>query len=170
MEYPSRLFGIAPTKVKGELGFGDVAYDRTSFGMRENGKEFVGTHAALHGIIAGVYMALMGPQGMEDLGQSILKKSTYAAKKISAINGISLKYPDSPFYKEFVVDFNESNLTVEDINKQLLAKGIFGGKDLSKDFPYLGQSALYCVTEIQTKETIDTLINALETIVKGSVA
>ena len=51
MQYPSRLFGIAPTTRKGELGFGDVAYDRTSFGVREKGKEFVGTHAALHGII-----------------------------------------------------------------------------------------------------------------------
>lgn len=170
MEYPSRLFGLAPTTVKGQLGFGDVAYDRTSFGVRENGKEFVGTHAALHGIIAGVYMALMGPQGMEDLGQSILKKATYAAKKLEAINGVSLKYPETPFYKEFVVDFSGTNLTVEEINKQLLAKGIFGGKDLSKDFPYLGQSALYCVTEIQTKETIDTLINALGAIVKGSEA
>jgi len=170
MEYPSRLFGIAPTMKKGELGFGDVAYDRTSFGVRENGKEFVGTHAALHGIIAGVYMALMGPQGMEDLGQSILKKSNYAAKKLSAIDGISLCYPETPFFKEFAVDFSGTGKTVEEINAALLKKGIFGGKDLSKDFPYMGQSALYCVTEIQTKETIDTLVSALENIVKGSEA
>jgi len=33
MEYPSRLFGIAPTSVPGEYGFGDVAYDRTSFAI-----------------------------------------------------------------------------------------------------------------------------------------
>lgn len=170
MEYPSRLFGIAPTAKGGELGFGDVAYDRTSFGVRENGKEFVGTHAALHGIIAGVYMALMGPQGMEDLGQNILKKSSYAARRLNDIKGVSLKYPESPFFKEFVVDFSGTGQSVEEINKKLLDKGIFGGKDLSKDFPYMGQSALYCVTEIQTKDTIDTLVNALEAIVKGSEA
>jgi glycine dehydrogenase subunit 1 len=34
-EYPSRLFGIAPTSVPGEYGFGDVAYERTSFAVRE---------------------------------------------------------------------------------------------------------------------------------------
>jgi len=50
MEYPSRLFGIAPTCVEGEYGFGDVAYDRTSFAEREEGKEFVGTASALWGI------------------------------------------------------------------------------------------------------------------------
>ena len=64
MEFPSRLFGVATTSVEGEYGFGDVAYERTSFAVREEGKEWVGTAAALWGITAGVYLALMGPQGM----------------------------------------------------------------------------------------------------------
>jgi glycine dehydrogenase subunit 1 len=67
MEYPSRLFGVAKTSVEGEWGFGDVAYDRTSFGVREKGREFVGTAAALWGIGTAVYLSLMGPQGMQDL-------------------------------------------------------------------------------------------------------
>ena len=61
MEFPSRLFGITKTAVEGEYGFGDVAYERTSFAHREEGKEFVGTAAALWGITAGVYLSLMGP-------------------------------------------------------------------------------------------------------------
>ncbi len=52
MEYPSRLFGIVPTEVEGEYGFGDVAYERTSFALREKGKESVGTQTALWGITA----------------------------------------------------------------------------------------------------------------------
>jgi glycine dehydrogenase subunit 1 len=39
--------------------------------------------------------------------------------------------------------------------------GIFGGKDLTRDFPELGASALYCVTEIHTKADIDRLVGAL---------
>jgi glycine dehydrogenase subunit 1 len=61
-----------------------------------------------------------------------------------------------------VVDFNNSGKTIKEINKALLKKGIFGGKDLSKDFPQFGQSALYCVTEIHTKEDIDKLVFALK--------
>ncbi len=38
----------------GEYGFGDVAYERTSFALREEGKEGVGTAAGLWGITAGV--------------------------------------------------------------------------------------------------------------------
>ncbi|SHK03042.1 glycine dehydrogenase subunit 1 [Hathewaya proteolytica DSM 3090] len=165
MEYPSRLFGIAPTTVKGEYGFGDVAYDRTSFGhLREQGKEYVGTQAALLGITAAVYLSLMGPKGMREIGQTIMQKSQYASKKIGEIKGVKVNVFKSAFFKEFVVDFNDTGKTVEHINKKLLEKHIFGGKDLSKDYPELGESALYCVTEIHTKEQIDTLVDALKSI------
>ena len=79
MEMPSRLFGLATTDVPGEYGFGDVAYDRTSFAHREEGKEWVGTAAALWGIAAGVYLALMGPQGMRELGETLLARTRYAS-------------------------------------------------------------------------------------------
>jgi glycine dehydrogenase subunit 1 len=85
MQYPSRLFGIAPTRVEGEYGFGDVAYERTSFAIREKGKEWVGTAAALWGITAGVYLALMGPQGMREIGETIMMRSRYAMMEISEL-------------------------------------------------------------------------------------
>lgn len=161
MEYPSRLFGITPTVVEGEYGFGDVAYDRTSFGSREKGKEFVGTAAALWGITAGVYLALLGPQGMQELGKLIIQKSQYAMKKISEIKGIKIPLLQTHF-KEFVVDFNNTGKTVKEVNKALLKRGIFGGKDISGEFPGLGNSALYCITEIHTQEDIDRLVQALD--------
>jgi glycine dehydrogenase subunit 1 len=162
MEYPSRLFGIAKTSVEGEYGFGDVAYDRTSFGVREEGKEFVGTAAALWGITAAVYLSLMGPQGMYDLGKHILQKSSYAMKKLSEIKGVKAPRFSSSHFKEFIVDFNETGISVETINTLLRDKGIFGGKDISKEFPSLGQCALYCVTEVHTKQDIDKLVTALK--------
>ena len=41
-------------------------------------------------------------------------------------------------------------------------RGIFGGKDLSAEFPELGQSALYCVTEIHSAADIDRLADAMQ--------
>ena len=161
MEFPSRLFGITKTSVEGEYGFGDVAYERTSFDKREAGKEFVGTHTALWGITAGVYLALMGPQGMKDLGQTILQKSLYAQKILAKIFGLKIPKFRSSHFKEFIVDFNQTGKTVKEINKALLDYKIFGGKDLSQDFPELGQSSLYCITEIHTKDDIDRLAASL---------
>ena len=88
MEYPSRLFGIAPTSVPGEYGFGDVAYERTSFAVREKGKEWVGTAAALWGITAGVYLALMGPQGMVEIGEGIMARTRYAMLQMDKLDGV----------------------------------------------------------------------------------
>ena len=164
-EYPLRLFGITSTVVDGEYGFGDVFYDRTSFAKREKGKDFVGTMAALWGIAAGVYLALMGPQGMIDLGATIMQRSQYAAARMADIDGIRAPVFDASYFKEFVVDFNETGLTVGQINERLRDEGIFGGRDLSSDFPDLGQCALYSVTEIHTREDLDRLAKAVQTCV-----
>jgi len=164
-EYPSRLFGIAPTSVEGEYGFGDVAYDRTSFALREEGKEFVGTATALWGITAGVYLALMGPKGMREIGEGIMQRSCYAMAKISEIEGVRAPVFRSAHFKEFVVNFDDAGKTVEEINKELLGHRIFGGKDLTREFPELGNSALYCVTEVHTKEDIDGLANSMKEVV-----
>lgn len=161
-EYPSRLFGIAPTIEPGEYGFGDVAYDRTSFGeLREGGKEYVGTQAALWGLTAGVYLATMGPAGMEEVGQTCMQNARYAVKKLNEIPGIRANSLDGVFFKEFLVDFGGTGKTVKEVNELLLAEGIFGGKDVSAEFPHLGQQALYCVTEIHTQRDIDRLANVL---------
>jgi glycine dehydrogenase subunit 1 len=166
MEYPSRLFGIAPTSVPGEYGFGDVAYERTSFAIREEGKEWVGTAAALWGITAGVYLALMGPQGMAEIGEGIMTRSRYAMLEIDEIAGVRAPVFQAPHFKEFAVNFDGTGQTVAEINKALLAQGIFGGKDLSREFPELGQSALYCVTEVHTQDDIDRLVDALKEVAR----
>ncbi|MEH7335946.1 aminomethyl-transferring glycine dehydrogenase subunit GcvPA [Neobacillus drentensis] len=163
-EYPSRLFGIVPTVTEGEYGFGDVAYERTSFAQREKGKESVGTQTALWGITAGVYLALLGPDGMQEVGQTIMQNSQYAVQQLNQIGGITGSRLDSPFFKEFIVDFNQTGCTVEQINQRLLEKQVFGGKDLSQEFPEFGQSALFCVTEVHTKEDIDHLIQSIQEI------
>ncbi len=166
MEYPSRLFGIAPTSVPGEYGFGDVAYDRTSFAVREEGREWVGTAAALWGITAGVYLALMGPQGMAELGEGIMARSRYAMTKLNEIEGIEAPAFHAPHFREFVVRFDGTGRTVAEINAALLDRGIFGGKDLSAEFPELGQSALYCVTEVHARADIDRLAGAVREVVR----
>ena len=164
-EYPSLLFGIAETVEDGEYGFGEVLYERTSYASRDKAKDFLGTMAQLHGIVAGVYMALMGPQGMKELGEGLLQRASYAAKKLSSVKGVKAPLFDSYHFKEFTVNFDGTKKTVAEINKALLDHKIFGGKDLSKDFPKMGQSALFCVTELHSKEDIDMLADALASVV-----
>ena len=161
LEYPSRLFGIAPTRVEGEYGFGDVAYERTSFAVREEGKEWVGTAAALWGITAGVYLALMGPQGMVELGERMMARTRYAIERLAEVPGVRVPFRAGHHIHEFVVDFSGTGRSVAEINRHLLARGIYGGKDLSNEFPALGQSALYAVTEVRSQRDIDLLVDRI---------
>lgn len=166
LEFPSRLFGICRTIEEGEYAFADVAYERTSFGhLRDQAKEYVGTQTALWGITAAVYLSTMGPAGMKEVGETIMRNAQYAALRLGGIRGVELKFA-TPYFDEFVLDFTGTGLSVKEINSELLKHHIFGGKDLSSEFPMLGQAAMYCVTEIHTKEDIDTLVNALNDIIE----
>ncbi|MBI81853.1 MAG: aminomethyl-transferring glycine dehydrogenase [Planctomycetaceae bacterium] len=163
-EFKDLMFGITDTVCEGEYGFGEVLFDRTSYGSREKGKEYTGTTTGLWAITAAVYLSLMGPRGMEETGRTIMQMSQYAAGQLARIGGIQLGF-QSPFFKEFVLDFNQTGKSVAQINESLREHHIFGGKDLSSEFPELGQSALYCVTETKTKADIDTLVNAVQEVI-----
>src|SRR5699024_5117500 len=101
-----------------------------------------------------------------DLGENIMYKSQYATKVLSEVKGVKVMFDKSVNFKEFILNFDESGKTVEEINKELLNRGIFGGKDLSKEFEELGNSALYCVTELTKKSDIDKLVKELKDILE----
>jgi len=163
-EYPLRLISITNTIMEGEYAFGQAKYERTSYMAREKAKDWVGTTTALHGIIAAVYMSLLGPEGMKEVGEAILQKSHYAAKKLAEIKGVEARFPY--FFKEFPLNIDAAGKKVKDVNKALLMRGIFGGKDISREFPELGQSALTCITEVHSKADIDRFATELEAILK----
>ncbi|MEA5003280.1 MAG: aminomethyl-transferring glycine dehydrogenase, partial [Christensenella sp.] len=97
------------------------------------------------------------------LGEGILQRSAYAKKKLAEIKGIDI--PLEGFsYCDFLVNFDGTKKTVEQINKELLTRNIIGGKDVSKTFPAYGQSALFGVTEMNTQEDIDTLVTEISDI------
>jgi glycine dehydrogenase subunit 1 len=159
-EYPTFLVSIAPTSVEGEHGFGLSLFHQTSYGSRDEGKDWTGNSTYLWTIAGAAYMALLGPQGFEEIGRTILANAHAAANRIGAIEGVTITHATG-FFKEFLVDFNATGKTVSAINKALLDHGIFGGIDLSGDSPELGQTALYCVTEVHSDADVDHLVSAL---------
>ena len=160
-ECPLELYTVMETATPGQYAVGEAMAERTSYGARDQGKDWVGTASGLWTIAAAVYMALMGPQGFRELGETCIARSHYAAKKLGELPGVEIKLSPS-FFKEFVVNFDGTGKSVAEVNKALLGHRIFGGKDLSADFPELGQSALYCVTEYYDQADIDALVSAVK--------
>ena len=162
-EYPTLLLSIAET-VAGEHGFGIALFEQTSYGSREDGNDWTGNSVYLWAVANAAYMSLMGPEGFVEVGRLILARSHYAARRLGEIDGVRIVFPEG-FFKEFVVDFAETGRTVSEINRALRERGIFGGQDLSREFPDLGRAALYCVTEVHTKADIDRLVSAVAEVV-----
>lgn len=160
-ELPTFLVSMVRQKQGSGFGFSLSTMERTSYEKREAASDYYGTTQWLWGIVAGVYLSLMGPKGMVQVGRAIAQRSHYAARRLSTIKGVRAPRLTGPFFKEFVVTFEARGFSVQEINERLLEEGIFGGHDLGALYPELGNSALYCTTEVHNKEDIDRLADTL---------
>ena len=161
-EYPALMISIAET-THGEYGFGLALTHQSSYGSREEGKDWTGNSTYLWAIAAAAYIALLGPEGFRELGTLIIQRAHYGASLLDDIEGVQVT-PKSGFFKEFVVNFDGTNRSVADVNAALLEHGIFGGLDLTTAFPEMGQSALYCVTELHDASDLQRLAKVVREI------
>jgi glycine dehydrogenase subunit 1 len=163
-EFPTLLLSAAPTTAPGELGFSMTLLRQSSYDAREQGKDWTGHTVHLWAQVCAAYMALLGPTGFSEVGALVLSRSHYAAQRLQNLPGVQTLF-GTGFFKEFIVNFDGTGTTVATIQKGLRRHGIFGGKDLSAEFPELGQSALYCVTEVHAQADIDYLVASLAEVV-----
>ena len=159
-EYPTMNISITETRKEGEYGFGFSSREQTSYVVREKANDWTGNSTYLWAIANSVYMALLGPAGFREVGELILQRSAYAARTLAQIPGVRIAF-SAHHFKEFVVNFDGTGKTVPEIHKKLRPYKIFGGLNLTKSFPELGNSALYCVTEIHSQADIDHLAKSL---------
>lgn len=169
-QFPTYMYGVAKTDKKDVYGWGRAMNYRCSHGSREKANEYFGTETGLWGITAGVYLASMGPQGMYELGETIACNLQYLIVRLNEIEGVKANPFGRYNFQEVLVDFNASGKTVSEINTALLKHRIFGGKDISREFPQFGQCALYCVSELTTQAEMDELAALVEQIVKEGQA
>ena len=136
------------------------------YAARDKSACITGTGTFLWDITGAVYLSLLGPKGIRELAETIMKNTYYAMKRLSEVPGLKVPLFNSPHFEEFTVNINGTGGTIRDLNKALLKYGILGGKDISKEFPDLGNTTVYCITETHTKEDIDKLVSTLSELVK----
>ena len=114
-------------------------------------------------LTAVVYLTLLGPEGLRQLGESILQLRSFGERQLSKIDGIKAPYFSGSHFKEFVVTVDGKTKSIRKILKRMRQKGVLGGIPLDQRFEHLGESALICITEMHTQEEIEELVNAYET-------
>jgi glycine dehydrogenase subunit 1 len=165
MEHVRRMSGrlVGQTvDAEGKRGFVLTLSTREQHIRREKASSNICTNQGLVALAAAVYMAALGKCGMRQVAELCYHKAHYTQRRIVEIDGF-FALDDRPFFKEFVVRCPRS---VEEINSRLLDEwGIIGGYDLGRLYPYLRNHMLLCVTEMNSREEIDELVDALEEVV-----
>lgn len=124
---------------------------------RERATSNICTNQGLMALAATVYLSLVGRHGLRQVAEICYHKAHHAAERLVALEDFSL-WSDEPFFNEFVL---ECPRPAAEINAHLLEHNILGGYDLGKDYG-LENHLLVAVTEMNSREDIEALVDALE--------
>ncbi len=125
---------------------------------REKATSNICSNEGLLALASAVYLSVVGQAGLRQVADLCYQKAHYAASELSKIPGMGLCF-SQPFFHEFALCLGRP---VEEVNAHLLEHGILGGYDLGQDYPSLKDHMLIAVTEMNSKEEIDLLVEVLK--------
>ncbi|MDF0242128.1 aminomethyl-transferring glycine dehydrogenase subunit GcvPA [Staphylococcus pseudintermedius] len=148
---PGRLVGQT-TDDEGNRGFVLTLQAREQHIRRETATSNICSNQALNALASSIAMSALGKQGLQEIAVQNMENANYAKKEFKN-NGFTVL--DGISYNEFVVRFDRS---IAEVNRALLDEGIIGGFDLSVVDDTFENHMLIAVTELRTKEEIDTFV------------
>ncbi|WP_458636747.1 aminomethyl-transferring glycine dehydrogenase subunit GcvPA [Staphylococcus pseudintermedius] len=148
---PGRLVGQT-TDDEGNRGFVLTLQAREQHIRRETATSNICSNQALNALASSIAMSALGKQGLQEIAVQNMENANYAKKEFKN-NGFTVL--DGISYNEFVVRFDRS---IAEVNRALLDEGIIGGFDLSVVNDTFENHMLVAVTELRTKEEIDTFV------------
>ena len=151
---PGRLVGKTRELFGEKEGFLLTLQAREQHIRREKASSNICTNQALCALSALVYLLSIGKTGLKEIATQNVQKSNYLKTKIAKIKGFNV-LNQKPTYNEFMVKVPDLKSLIKECKNEDLLPPL----DMTKYFPDMTDTALVCVTESNTRESIEKFLN-----------
>jgi len=164
-QMPGRIVGRTLDSA-GRTGFTLTLQAREQHIRRARATSNICTNQGLLVTAATIYLALMGPQGLERTAAACHARTRELLAALTRVPGVRLAFAGAHFHEAVL----QLDRPVAPVLRALARAGILGGLDLSAYYPELGHALLVCATETRTTADIDRYRAALGEALQGARA
>ncbi len=151
-QLPGRLIGYTKTVDGEEGGYIMILQTREQHIRRERATSNITTNSSLEAVRAAVYLSLLGSEGLRKIGEALAGRTEFLIERLVSA-GLELAFEKGVHLREVLF----RHPRIGELRGFLKTRGVYIGPLVGRFYPELRDCGLVCVTEVHSREDIETL-------------